>query len=43
MSDEAWEVFAKMCKTVCENENVYVQAFIVKDLALIQLLPLEEE
>ena len=43
MGDDAWEIFAKLCQTVCENENVYLEVIVSHGLIEFMLMPLEEE
>lgn len=28
MGDDAWRMFAELCKIVCENENVYLDVIV---------------
>lgn len=43
MGDDAWEIFAKLCQTVCENENVYLDVMVSNGLIEFMLMPMEED
>ena len=43
MGDDAWEIFAKLCETVCENENVYLDVMVSNGLIEFMLMPMEED
>ena len=43
MGDDACEIFAKLCQTVCENENVYLDVMVSNGLIEFMLMPMEED
>ena len=43
MSDDAWDIFAELCATVCENNNVYLEVIVIDDVVQMKLMPIEEE
>ena len=43
MGDDAWEIFAKLCQTVCENENVHLDVMVSNGLIEFMLMPMEED
>lgn len=43
MGDDAWAIFAKLCETVCENENVYLDVMVSNGLIEFMLMPMEED
>ena len=43
MGDDAWEIFAKLCQTVCENENVYLDVMVSTEVIEFMLMPMGED
>lgn len=41
MNEDAWEMFSKLCKEVCENENVFLDVIISPGMIEMMLMPLE--
>lgn len=40
---DPWELFSEMCKSVVENQNVYLDVMITKNGIEMMLMPLEDE
>lgn len=40
---DAWEMFSELCKTVVEEQNVFLDILITKNGIEIQLMPIGEE
>lgn len=43
MGDDAWEIFARLCQVVCENENVFLDVIVSQGLIEFMLMPIEED
>ena len=43
MGDDAWRIFAELCQTVCENDNVFLDVIISGGMIEFMLMPIEEE
>ena len=43
MGDDAWEMFSRLCQTVCENDNVFLDVIISPGIIEMMLMPMEEK
>lgn len=40
---DAWEMFSELCKTVVEEQNVYLDILVTRNGIEFQLMPMDEE
>ena len=43
LSMDAWEMFSELCKTVVEEQNVYLDILVTRNGIEFQLMPMGEE
>ena len=43
LSMDAWEMFSELCKTVVEEQNVYLDILVTRNEIEFQLMPMGEE
>ena len=43
MGNDAWRIFAELCKIVCENENVYLDVMVSTEVIEFMLMPMGED
>lgn len=43
MNDDAWRLFAELCRIVCENDGLMLDVIISGGMIELMLLPYDEE